>query len=133
MQPAAEQHIDYKALCEEQQLKITTLTHELEQLMKIIFGSRSERFIAADPAAASVQLSLGLEAATIAQCNITEAAKVAYIRTKTELAENKPQAHPGRMKLPSHLRREVILLQPDMDVTGLRKIGDEVSEVLDYT
>src|SRR3954469_17820581 len=112
MQPAAEQHIDYKALCEEQQLKITPLTHELEQLKKIIFGSRSERFIAADPAAASAQL-LGLEAATIAQCNITEAAKVAYIRTKTELAENKPQAHPGRMKLPSHLRREVILLQPD--------------------
>jgi transposase len=135
VQPTAEQHIDYKALCEEQQLKITTLTHELEQLKKIIFGSRSERFIAAaDPAAASAQLSLPLEAATIAQCKITEATKVAYIRTKTELAENSPKAHPGRMKLPSHLRREVILLQPDMDVTGLaRKIGDEVSEVLDYT
>ena len=48
------------------------------------------------------------------------------------MTENKPKAHPGRMQLPSHLRREVILLQPDMDVTGL-KIGDEISEVLDYT
>ncbi len=133
MQPSAEQHIDYKALCEEQQLKITTLTHELEQLKKIIFGSKSERFVpaAADPA--SAQLTLALDAATIANCKITELTQVSYLRTKTELTDNTPKVHPGRMKLPEHLRREVIVLQPDIDVTGLRKIGDEVSEVLDYT
>src|SRR6478752_914329 len=125
MQPAAEQHIDYKALCMEQQLKIASLTHQLHQLQKMIFGSKSERFVAADTAA-SAQLSLALDAATIAQCKITDATKVSYIRTKTELTDSVPKAHPGRMKLPSHLRREVILLQPDMDLTGLKKIGDEV-------
>src|SRR6478609_6934866 len=132
MQPAAEQHIDYQALCMEQQLKIASLTHQLHQLQKMIFGSKSERFVAADTAA-SAQLSLALDAATIAQCKLTDATKVAYIRTKTELTENKPKAHPGRMQLPSHLRREPIIVQPEADATGLKKIGDEVSEVLDYT
>jgi len=122
MQPAAEQHTNYKALYEQQsavnkelQLTVASLTHQLHHT------------------AASAQLSLALDADTIAQCKLTDATKVAYIRTKTVLTENKPKAHPGRMQLPAHLRREVILLQPDMDLTGLKKIGDEISEVLDYT
>ncbi|MCY7421340.1 MAG: IS66 family transposase zinc-finger binding domain-containing protein [Chitinophagaceae bacterium] len=36
------------------------------------------------------------------------------------------------MKLPEHLRREIIILQPDTDVTGLKKIGEEVTEILDF-
>src|SRR6266545_1405449 len=51
---------------------------------------------------------------------------------KTEVTDCKPQGHPGRMKLPEHLRRDITILQPETDVTGLKKIGDEVSEVLDY-
>ncbi|TKK70374.1 IS66 family transposase [Ilyomonas limi] len=142
MQPLTEQHTNYKALYEQQsaankelQLTIASLTHQLHQLQKMIFGSKTERFMLATAAdtAASAQLSLALEADTITQCKIMDATKVSYIRTKTELTTNTPKAHPGRMKLPEHLRREVILLQPDRDVTGLRKIGDEVSEVLDYT
>jgi transposase len=36
------------------------------------------------------------------------------------------------MSLPEHLRRETTIAQPDTDVTGLKRIGEEVSEVLDY-
>lgn len=112
---------------------IAELTHQLQQLQKMIFSSRHERFIALDDNKTNLQLSLPLDADTIAQCKITDATKIEYIRTKTEVTANKPKAHPGRMKLPEHLRRETIILQPDTDVTGLKKIGDEISEVLDYT
>jgi transposase len=131
MQAVAE-HIDYKALYEQAELKIASLAFELDKLKKMIFGSKQERFVAADNNQLSPQLSLDLDLETIKACKITDASKVSYIRTKTELTENKPKAHPGRMKLPEHLRREVILVQPATDVTGLKKIGDEVSEVLDY-
>jgi transposase len=138
-------HIDYKTMFEEQLLQIADLnytiadlTHQLAQLKKMIFGSRHERFVATDDNPqdavhkANPQLSLALDADTIAQCKITDATKVEYIRTKTEVIQNKPKAHPGRMKLPGHLRRETIILQPDTDIAGLKKIGDEISEVLDY-
>jgi transposase len=36
------------------------------------------------------------------------------------------------MKLPEHLRRETTILQPDIDVSALKKIGNEVTEVLHY-
>src|SRR5438309_696892 len=135
MQVVAE-HIDYKALYEqlkeETDFTISSLKRQLEQLNKMIFGSKHERFVAADHSQDNPQLTLDLDLETIAACKITEASKVSYIRTKTEITENKPTVHPGRMKLPEHLRREVILVQPATDVTGLKKIGDEVSEVLDY-
>lgn len=119
---------------------IADLTHQLAQLKKMIFGSRHERFVATDPDSyrdkTNPQLSLALDADTIAQCKIIPIAigttKVEYIRTKTEVIHNKPKAHPGRMKLPGHLRRETIILQPDTNVTGLKKIGEEISEVLDF-
>lgn len=36
------------------------------------------------------------------------------------------------MKLPDHLRREVIILETGKDVTGLRRIGYEITEVMEY-
>lgn len=104
---------------------------DLAILKKMVFGRKSERFIPTDDSKINPQLSLDLSAEVIAACKITDATKVAYIRTKTEVVTVKKE-HPGRMKLPEHLRREITILQPDTDVTGLKKIGEEVSEVLDY-
>ena len=136
---AAAGHINYKVLYEQQLEKIAelngmvaVLSHQLEQLKKMVFGSKSERFEPVGNTKDSLQLKLNLDAETVAQCKITDATQITYTRTKTEVTDNKPKAHPGRMKLPEHLRRDTIILQPDMDVAGLRKIGDEVSEVLDY-
>jgi transposase len=126
------QIIDYKEAYEVLQIKYETVKQELAQLKKIVFGSKSERFVPTDDSKVNPQLSLGLDAETIARCKITDATKISYIRTKTEVTAGKPKAHPGRMKLPEHLRRDIILLNPETDVTGLKKIGDEVSEVLDY-
>ncbi len=115
------------------QYAVASLTHQLEQLKKMIFGSKSERFVAAaDNSANPQQLTLSLDAATLTACNITDVTKVEYLRTKTEVRDNQVKAHPGRMKLPEHLRRQIIILQPDADVSGLKKIGDEVTEVLDF-
>ncbi len=128
---AAAQHTDYKVLYEQSLFEIADLKQQLAQLKKMIFGSRQERFIPADDATNNLQLTLGLQAETILECKITSATKVEYIRTKTEVTENK-KPHPGRMKLPEHLRREIIILTPDTDTTNLKKIGEEVTEVLDY-
>ena len=40
--------------------------------------------------------------------------------------------HPGRNPLPAHLRREEIILTPAEDVTGLKAVGQEVTEMLEY-
>jgi transposase len=135
---AAENITDHKALSDqllvqnnELQITVATLRHELAQMKKIIFGSRNERFVPTDDNNTSSQLTLDLDAATIAACKITAATKIVYTRTKTEVTFNKPKPHPGRMKLPDTLRRETVVLLPDFDTTGLKKIGEEITEILD--
>ncbi|HSF70673.1 MAG TPA: hypothetical protein VLA25_00115, partial [Methylotenera sp.] len=133
---AAPTHINHKLLFEEQLVEneklratVAILAHQLEQLTKLIFASKQERFVPVDDSKINPQLKLDLDAETIAACKLTDAVKIEYIRTKTEVTENKPKAHPGRMKLPENIRREVIVLQPDTDVSGLKKIGDDITEV----
>ncbi|MEO6668876.1 MAG: IS66 family transposase [Ferruginibacter sp.] len=112
-----------------QRLQIEQFRLELSNLKKMIFGSRHERFIPTDINPS--QLSLDIQAEQIAACNIAEAKKITYIKANTTI-EQKPLVHPGRMKLPESLRREEIMIEPAQDVKGCKKMGEEITEVLEY-
>jgi transposase len=131
---------DYKILYEQLhaqhnalEARYATLVHELAQMKKMIFGSRHERFVPTDDNKPNPQLTLALDADTIATCKITDVKKLTVTRTKTAVTFNKPKPHPGRMQLPETLRRETVVLMPDCDVAGLKKIGEEITEILDFT
>jgi transposase len=112
------------------QLQVIQLQQQLSQLQKMIFGSKQERFIPTDTN--SAQLSLDIQAEPVAACSIASAQKISYTRTNT-VVETKPIEHPGRMKLPDSLRREEIIIEPAADTAGCKKMGEEITEVLDYT
>lgn len=128
-------HIDYRILYEQSQqhnralqIQLTDLQHQLAQLQKMIFASKQERFIPSgnNPS----QLSLNIQAQAVAQCNITAAQKIEYTRVSKEV---KPAiAHPGRHKLPEHLQRREQIIEPAEDINGLKKIGEEITEELEY-
>jgi transposase len=122
----------YESLLDEHhQLKIAYagLQQQLSQLHKMIFGSRHERFVPTD--INTSQLSLDIEAEEMAVCSVVDTKKISYTKTNVTV-EQKPLQHPGRMKLPEHLRREEIIIEPSGDITGLKKMGEEVTEVLEY-
>ena len=121
--------IDYKSLYEQSQLRIVALEQQLQQLQKMIFGSRHERFV---PAGANPsQLSLDIQSEPIASVRAMDAKKITYTRT-TASVEQKPIVHPGRMKLPESLRREEIIIVPLMDVSACKKMGEEITEILEW-
>jgi len=121
-------HIDYKALYEQSQLDIMQLRQELDQLKKMIFGARQERFVAngADPA----QLAMGLESEVVATTSLVKAKKIEYTRLQGVLP-NPATSHQGRMKLPEHLERKEILVDVKHP-EGSRHIGQEITEELEY-
>jgi transposase len=128
-----QQAIDYKVLYEQQleksqqlEYKLAALTHQLEQLQKMIFGTKNERF---HPDGSPSQLSLGIQAEAIATTSVVSAKKIAYTRVATATA---PVQHPVRMKLPEHLERKEILLEPEGLIDGCRRIGEEITEELEY-
>lgn len=122
-------NIDYKGLYEAAQLEVLQLKQQLQQLKKMIFGSRHERYVPSDPN--SPQLQLAIQVEPIAACHISSAQKISFIRNAAS-EEPRQIQHPGRSPLPEHLRREQIIIDPDADITGCRKIGEEITEVLEY-
>ena len=84
--------IDYKELYEQSQLQLLELRQQLDQLKKMIFGSRQERFAATD--SNTSQLSLDIQAEPVEAISISDAKKITYIRTGTTL-DQKPLVHPG--------------------------------------
>ncbi|WP_290680148.1 transposase [Kordia sp.] len=101
-----------------QKAKIFSLKEQLSQLYKLLSGFKSECFV---ENIIEEQLNLFSESHPEA---ITEISKetITYSREKKK--------HCGRNALPGHLPVKEIVIEPKEDITGLKKIGEEVTENL---
>ena len=99
--------------------KRAKLEFELEQLKRMIFGAKSERFVAhANPNQLELDLGLAVEIAR-------EEAK----KEPKAKREKKPDAKkPVRQSIPDKFPRNVVVIEPGEDTTGMDYIGDEVTE-----
>jgi transposase len=108
--------------------KVMHLEHQVALLQKMVFGPRSERFkLTAE--VADNQLSLGVTVEPVAEVQVKKTSVKEYDRVKVKLQVKKH--HPGRNPLPASLRREEIIIEPQEDVSGLTRLEDEVTEVLE--
>lgn len=105
------------------------LKQQLQNLRRMIYGSKQERFLPSD--INTSQLALDINAESVAACSVISAKKISYTKNNVSV-EHKPLQHPGRMKLPQSLRREEIIIEPTADITGCKKMGEEITEALDY-
>jgi transposase len=116
--------VDYQSKYEELFINYQKVIHELDQLKRLVFGSRHERFVPTTP---QEQLALGLEVQTT-QLPAPVLQKIEYTRKKKETSQ---KVHTGRMKLPASLPREQVVIEPQEDVTGWTRIGEEITEELE--
>jgi len=101
------------------------LRQELDKLKRMIFGSKSERFESSEHPS---QLSLALNA----QDNPAPAPETEIISFEREKKRKAEKEIPTRMPLPSHLPRVEEIIEPKEDITNARKIGEEITEILEY-
>lgn len=107
------------------QSELSLVKAELAQIKRMIFGSKSERFVPAHP---DQQQLLFTE---LPQGEIeVKQEQVSYTRNKVTVNENK---HKGRLPLPKHLPRIEHVLEPKENTEGLKCIGKEITEELEYT
>lgn len=108
-------------------LQNVQLKQELDQLKRLIFGSKHERFITTPSAG---QLALDIVIPSV----VPPVAAMESIQYERKKAGSKPESekvHTGRMPLPASLPREQIIIEPTEDVTGWKKIGQEITEELE--
>jgi len=96
--------------------RLALVEHELAQLKRLVFGVKRERFV---PAAQT-------------QERRTQAAAPSKATVPRAEVPSPAPGKPVRQALPAHLPREVIVIEPEGDLTGLKKIGEEITETLDY-
>jgi len=101
----------------------TYLKQELSQLRHFIFGQKRERFVSG---LSKDQLGLALGDKPVELETSIE--QISYERKKVTV---KPAPH-GRGELPAHLERREMVIEPEEDVSGLSKIGEQITEELDY-
>lgn len=99
----------------------------IEQLKRIAFGSRSERF-KKQPVDES-QLSLSFEELDKQNENSTNKT----VKEVVSYTRKKASNHKGRNKLPENLSTQEIIIEPKESTEGLKKIGEERTEILEYT
>ena len=113
------------------------LKYEMAQLRRLIFSSKTERFVA--NAIAPHQGTLFAEDTDSPEKDAEKDAEqekqdtteeISYKRKKTN---NTKGTHAGRNKIPEHLPTQEIIIEPDEDTTGMKKIGEEITETLEYT
>src|SRR5271170_5077020 len=125
--PPEMENLDREALLEvvrEQYEKNESLQVENARLKKLIFGSKSERFV---PEVDPQQTSLDFGGTPEPKNEEPVIETITYERKK-----NGGKQKPSRQPIPAHLERVVHIIQPDEDVRGLVTIGKEVTEELEY-
>jgi transposase len=112
-----------KPTYEELEAKVAYLELEMDKLRRMIFGQKRERFV---PVASPEQLDMPLDDDKTETVTV-QTEEISYTRTK-----KKVKTPHGRKPLPAHLPRKDIVIEPDQDTADLKKIGDEVTEELEY-
>ena len=98
------------------------LKEELAQLKKLIFGKKNERFIPTDAAQSSLFEQPLIEAPA------TEKQTISYTKEKKSAKKQ-----PVRLALPAHLPREEEVLEPEGKQENAVKLGEAITEILEYT
>ncbi|NQY67136.1 MAG: transposase [Flavobacteriales bacterium] len=99
------------------------LQYHYDQLRRLVFGTKRERFIKANN---PHQQSLPFEEQPIEDTQLVKE-EVSYQRNKRSKREN----HPGRNALPKHLPVEQVVIEPKIDISQMICIGQEISERLE--
>ncbi len=103
---------------------ILRMQHQLDALLRIVYGKKSERFLATE--ADTSQLSLFQSEQDAEQAS--EEPQTQSITYKRRKKAKKPA---NRQPLPAHLPRIDEVIEPDMDITNMKRIGEEVTEILE--
>lgn len=103
---------------------------ELLYFRRALFGRSSERYIKTDPN----QLALDFQGQEtlpeeVATPKVEEVQTITYERKKQKEDTRKPVRQP----LPEHLERKEVVIEPDPIPKGSKCIGQEVTELLEYT
>lgn len=116
----------------EKEQRISRLEDQVAKLQRMLFGSKRERFTVPENQALLPFVDGQMLLPFLSDTSLVKDAVEAEIETITYQRKRAEKKHPGRLPLPDHLPVVEVIHEPDGDVSGMRKIGEEISDELGY-
>jgi len=113
-----------ESIIQKSEAEVKWLTHQLAQLRRMLFGSKSERF-EGDTNQMKIEFD---EYATDEEKQDETTVK----ETITYEREKKSKKHNGRNQLPDNLEVVEHIIEPEEDTSEMKRIGEERTEILEY-
>jgi len=111
------------------------LASEVEELKKrlawferMMFGRKSERFVPAENPEGQLKMSFEAEQAQAVEPVVRQIIEA----HERKVPPKKENAHRGRLPIPDHLLRIDEIIEPQEDVSGMKRIGEDITEVMEY-
>jgi transposase len=95
---------------------------------RMVFGRKSERFVPAEAEAGQLNLLFDAEQNVVVEQSVRQLIEA----HERKVPEKKEDAHKGRVPIPADLPRVEEVIEPEEDVSGMKRIGEDVTEVLEY-
>jgi transposase len=115
---------DYQKL----ESEVQSLKQRIAWFERMMFGRKSERFVPAEGAEGQLQMAFAPEQAQ----GVEETVRQVIAEHERRVPPKKEDAHKGRQPIPAHLPRVEEVIEPGEDVSGMKRIGEDVTEVLEY-
>jgi len=104
--------------------QIEQLQFQYKQVLKLLYGSKTERYISSTEDASQLHL-FNQDQQENNEEQVTQ--QISYERKRPS------KKHPGRHPIPDHLPVIEQIIEPEENTEGLIRIGEQVTETLDYT
>jgi transposase len=119
--------VEFATFKKEADTRIEDLKFQLDNLKRMVFGAKSERYISN---ISPDQLALFDQ---VKQTQQQESPPGTTHVPAHDRKKGRRKEKPVRLVLPKHLEREEKIIEPDMDTTDMVKIGEERTETLAYS
>lgn len=127
-QKVCEENALLQKINSEQAIKISSLELQILELRKWIIGFKRETFKASPELPAGQAVLFDTEPlATIENTPEIKTVTINNFKIKPN-----PKKHNGRNPIPDNIRREEEVVEPQEIVAGSKRIGEEITEVLEY-
>lgn len=115
---------DYKKL----ETEVLDLKQRIAWFERQMFGRKSERFVPTEEIPGQLNLAFDPEHTQA----VEESVRQIIEAHERKVPQKKENAHQGRLPIPAGILRIEEVIEPEEDISGMKRIGDDVTEVLEY-
>ena len=95
---------------------------------RMVFGRKSERFVPTEDLPGQLHIAFDQDLGEVVEQSVRQIIEA----HERKVPEKKGPGHNGRIPIPADLPRVEEVIEPDEDVSGMKRIGEDVTEVLEY-